>query len=91
MKDKTFSNALACFTIVKTHRNKKIENGIVYTSELLYKVAVGTKLCEYGFHLGKGFNKTVVKNGIEVLDPVFIKNANKTKKGKALIKQMMKI
>jgi hypothetical protein len=104
--DKRFSNALCCFTLSKC-REKRIKdaNGILWKSQKIYGVSVGTSYCEYSIHMNdyrvniyktydtKEWNYTVKgeKNGIEILDPKFIQKARKTHRGKLLIKQMMKL
>jgi hypothetical protein len=102
--DKRFSNVLSCFTLSKfREKRKQEENGVLWKSQKIYGVSVGAKhYCDVAIHMGdyvcnryiNGGASYMVKgekNGIEILDPNFIKQARKTHRGQLLIKKMMKL
>lgn len=102
--DKRFSNVLSCFTLSKfREKRKKEENGVLWKSQKIYGASVGAQgYCDVAIHMADDYvcNRYVngasyivknEKNGIEILDPKFIKQANKTHRGKLLIKKMMKL
>jgi len=102
--DKNFSNVLSCFSLVKGRERTLNIYGFRYKTEKLWFVATGTRYCEFALHFQKykidypdnRFNDPpqilfAEKNGIEVLDPKFLKTAKRTKTGQDLIKKMMKI
>jgi len=102
--DKNFSNVLGCFSLVKGQEHYITIDNVRYTSEKLWIVFVGTRYCEFALHFEKykidypddRFNDPpqilfAEENGIEILDPKFLKKAKRTKTGQDLIKKMMKI